>query len=186
MTRQFRLDILCPSAFAVRTARVRGIWMVIAMALLTAIGCGYTQKDLYPADVRTVAVPIFKNRTFHKGLEFDLTEALIKEIELRTPYKVVPQEAADTILDGRIDSATTSQLSRTSVGAVTQETELRIVVTLEWKNLRTGQILRRRDGLEAVGRTVSTRPIGEPVEVGQHQAVQNMANMIVNLLRADW
>src|SRR5665213_243892 len=49
-------------------------------------GCGYTTKSVFPPGIRTVAVPIFENRSFYRGAERDVTEALIKQIEMATPY----------------------------------------------------------------------------------------------------
>ena len=59
--------------------------------------------------MRTVSVPIFDNQSFYQDVEFDLTEALVKEIELRTPYKVTGADRADTILQGEIVSVTSGQ-----------------------------------------------------------------------------
>ena len=66
----------------------------MVLVLTTASGCGYSQQEIYPDHVQTVAIPLFENRTFYQGVEFDLTEALVKEIELRTPYKVISNENA--------------------------------------------------------------------------------------------
>src|SRR5438128_12243361 len=82
----------------------------IVLALLLT-GCGYhaMQSDyhwssLYRPDVHTVAVPIFQSTDYHRGVEFQLTKALVNQLELHTPYKVVPRERADTILEGEIVS----------------------------------------------------------------------------------
>src|SRR5215204_1572172 len=55
---------------------------------------GYSTRPNYDTNYRTIRVPIFKNRTFWTatpvpGMEMDLTRAIIREIELKTPYKVV-------------------------------------------------------------------------------------------------
>src|ERR1043166_6855054 len=54
---------------------------------------GYTTQPNYDTSIHTVRVPIFKNTTLRdstrEGIEFDLTKAVIREIELKTPYKVV-------------------------------------------------------------------------------------------------
>src|SRR5262245_52882851 len=65
---------------------------------------GYSTKPNYDCNIRTVRVPIFKSRTYMAatpvpGMEMDLTRAVIREIEARTPYKVA-QENADTELKG--------------------------------------------------------------------------------------
>jgi len=165
------------------------LFSLIASALLLVVltGCGYTTKEVYPADVRSVAVPIFENKTFYQGAEFDLTEALIKEIEVRTPYKVIKQGSADTTLIGSIRLIDLSSLSRRARGGgVPQELEVRMVVDFEWKNLRTGKILRQRKGFEAVGRYVPVRPMGETLSLGQHVAAQNMAKSITSVMRDDF
>ena len=80
-------------------------WMV-ALACVTLIaGCaGYQMgnRSLYRTDLRTVHVPMFQSDSLRPDLGEWLTEAVIKEIELRTPYKVVSNPLADSILTGRI------------------------------------------------------------------------------------
>lgn len=159
----------------------------VALAALALIGgCGYRHQGLYPADVRTLAVPIFENRSFYRGLEFDLTEALIKQIELDTPYKVVAESVADTILTGSIVRVEQDVLSRSEKGGVPQELELRVVVNFEWADARTGKILRSRQGLVAVGRYIPVRAIGQPLELAEHEAAQALAASIVAAMRDDW
>ncbi len=166
------------------TARSLRCWLL--MALLHAAGCGYTQKELFPPEYRTVATPIFENRSFYRGVEFDLTEALAKEVELRTPYKVVSQAGADTLLRGTITRIDQRQLSSRRDVALPEEVELVITVDFQWKDQRSGQVLRDRRGFQSVGRYVPTRPLGEPMGVGQHEAVQRLARDIVSTLRTDW
>src|SRR5262245_24704325 len=68
---------------------------------------GYTTRPNYDCAIRTVRVPIFKNETYRQGLEFKLTDAVIREIEAKTPWKVVPAwRAADAELTGKIVSET--------------------------------------------------------------------------------
>ena len=56
------------------------------------------------SEVKTVAV-FFKSQRFRRDLEKQLTEAVIKEINLRTPYRVVGNhEEADSMLTGMINS----------------------------------------------------------------------------------
>lgn len=156
----------------------------ICLAALTA--CGYGHQQLYPDDVGTVHVPIFENRSFYQGVERELTEALINEIELRTPYKVVSRQQADTVLDGTITSVDQGRLSRGRKGGLPQELETRIRVNFEWRNVRTERTLRERRGFTAVGRYIPARPVGEPYQIAQHEAVQRLARDIVAVMAAPW
>src|SRR5690349_10480305 len=74
---------------------------------------GYTTRPNYDPNIHSVYVPIFKNFTFWRGLEFDLTRAVVREIELKTPYKVVSDPSrADTELTGTIVSFNKNILNR--------------------------------------------------------------------------
>ena len=68
------------------------LWLIVGcMAALLASGCGYSQSNnydgkqqgnyqwhsLYRQDIRTVAVPIFRNKSYTRGIEFQLTKAVI-------------------------------------------------------------------------------------------------------------
>ena len=63
---------------------------------------GYTTRPNYDCSIHTIRVPIFKTKIFNQGVEFQLTQAVIREIEAKTPYKVVSSGNADTELTGKI------------------------------------------------------------------------------------
>ena len=70
-----------------------------ASLLATVTGCstggsGYTWGSTFRPSIRTVAVPAFQTKSFSRGDEVKLTQALVAQIESRTPYKVVPAERA--------------------------------------------------------------------------------------------
>jgi len=168
------------------------VFVMVMASLFATTGCGYANKDLYPQGIRSVAVPIFENRSFYQGAEFDVTEALTKEIEKRTPYKVVQPSGADTVLQGTIVSIEQSVNSRRHEGGLPEEMEVRITVNFEWKNLRTGEVIRGRKGFDRVGRYIPTRSpvedraMSETYSIAQHQAAQALAEEIVSVMRADW
>lgn len=160
--------------------------LYLLLVMFGLSGCGYTQQELFNTEYQTVAVPIFQNKTFYRGVELELTEALIKEIELRTPYKVTATNTAQTILEGQIVAISQSPLSSTQEGGMVQETELQLVVSYLWKQQADGKTLVRRDGMITSGRYVAATPISEPFATGQQTATQEMAKHIVDTLRKDW
>lgn len=143
-----------------RPAAVRACWLLLAIAALALPACegfdslrtdftlfGYTTRPNYDPTIHTVHVPIFKNLTLRdaarEGLEFELTRAVIREIELKTPFKVVGDGYhADTELTGRIISFLKNTLNRNQLNEV-REVETTLAVEVVWKDLRTGQILSR-------------------------------------------
>jgi hypothetical protein len=132
---------------------------------------GYTTQPNYNCNIHTVYVPIFKNRTFYKGLEFDLTRAVIREIEAKTPYKVISDCAgADTQLTGTIISFNKDILNRNQLNEV-REAQTTLGVEVEWKDLRSGEVLSqpKRQGVLPAAPSLpspTATPGGVPVPLG--------------------
>ncbi|MEM9295269.1 MAG: LPS assembly lipoprotein LptE [Planctomycetota bacterium] len=168
--------------------RSRGVWAaVLAARAVTLSGCaGYTTQEVYPEQYQSVAVPVLENRTARVGAERAVTEALIKEIEQRTPYRVTSPGTAQTLLTGTLVGLEDDLLSRTRVGGVPQELETTVTIDFVWRDLRTGEVLVSRSGFSAVGRYSPTRQLGERPEIGLSAAVQQLARDVVSSLRKDW
>jgi hypothetical protein len=102
---------------------------------------GYSTAPNYRCDIHTVRVKVFKNRTYRQGLEFELTRAVINEIERFTPFKVVQGDApADTELTGTIMSFNKGLLN---VNNVNEERDIETTMGVEfvWRDLRSGEVL---------------------------------------------
>lgn len=145
---------------------------------------GYQWSSLYRQDVRTVAVPIFTNVDYRRGDEFDLTKAVVTQIEQRTPYKVVDREKADTILEGQITRVRLQSLSAERGSNLPQEQLYTVRVNFTWKDLRTGRVLRERRGFEQSSPFYPT--LGEGQGKASLNATEAMALAIVQELQADW
>lgn len=145
---------------------------------------GYQWKSLYRGDIRTVAVPIFTNRSFRRGIEFSLSKALVNQIEADTPYKVVPREYADTILEGEILDVHVRTLSPDVHTGVPQEQLYVTRVDFTWKDQRTGKILVDRRRFEQS--TTYYPTLGEGQFIGSQQNAERLAVSIVQEMQADW
>lgn len=163
------------------------LWLV-----LLAVGCasdptqGYSTESIYRTDIATVNVPIFENVTFHRQVELDLTESIVKEIEQRTPYKVTTQRRADTILSGTIRRVELDQLTRSRETGLAEEMVLSVTIDFEWRDLRNNQLIVRRESFTSHGLFVPSNPSAEPIELGRLAAVQKLARDIVNEMQAEW
>jgi outer membrane lipopolysaccharide assembly protein LptE/RlpB len=160
--------------------------LLLVLATLLAGGCGYRTTELFPDQYRTIAVPIFDNNTPYKELQFDLAEALTKQIEQRTAYKVTSPATADTLIAGTITAVNQNLVNRVRVGAVPEELELMVTIDFEWKDLRTAQTIMDRRSLSVTGPYVPARGVGEPIQRGRHVAVERLAREIVSQLRGAW
>ena len=145
---------------------------------------GYEWSSLYRTDVRTVAVPIFTNKTFYRGVEFQLTKAIVGNLEAQTPYKVVPKGRADTVLEGEITRIRARTLSEDRRAAIPQEQLFLVTVNFTWKDLRTGKILAQQRNYDQASHWYPT--LGEGSFISEQQSVERLAQSIVNELQAQW
>ncbi len=84
---------------------------------VVAHGCAsyqYGQSARFPRDVQTVYVPMIESDSFRRFLGERLTEAVCKQIEIDTPYKVVNDPNADTVLYVRLLTTPSGCWSTTS------------------------------------------------------------------------
>jgi lipopolysaccharide assembly LptE-like protein len=134
-----------------------GHWWVIAGSLVIScflFGCesaghfsllGYTTKPNYNECIHTVYVPQFNSQIFvdttRRSLPVDVTKAVIREIESKTPFKVVSnRDQADTELSGTLLMLSKNLLNRNQLNEI-REAETVLTAAIVWKDLRTGEIL---------------------------------------------
>ncbi|MFO0786311.1 MAG: LptE family protein [Phycisphaerales bacterium] len=146
---------------------------------------GYSFKDTYDSQSRTIQVPIFQNKTYFHGVESELTEAIVKEIQNKTPWIIDPSPAADTTLSGTIVNVQMRKTATDPSGYV-QELGYIITVDFEWVDNSTGKTLVSRRNFSGADTFVPTRGVSEKIEYGQSSAVQRTAKDIVSELRTNW
>jgi len=166
----------------------------IGLMLMSALGCvGYQvgADSLYAPDVTTVYVPMIDSDSYRRDLGERLTEAVVKEIELKTPYKVVNTPDADSILSARLLTDTRRTLIENAFDDPRlSENELRAEVT--WLNRRRLPIMPMQavaipPELVVINQTSNLIPeIGQSVATSQQQAIQRLAQQIVSTMEAPW
>jgi len=163
------------------------VLVLLAVAWVLALpGCGYRSTETCPEQYQSVSVPIFENRTFYKGVEFDLAEALTKQLTARTAYRLASPGAADTVLEGTITSIQQVTLSRTEGAGLPEQMEVVVTIDFTWKDLNTGEPIMDRRGFSSLGRYIPDRVVGEGFAVAQHDAADQLARDIVDQMRGDW
>ena len=169
-----------------------GLLGLAGLAMGVVGGCssdptrGYAFAESYDESIRTVAVPNWSNDTFSRGLELTLTDAIIKRIQRHTPYRVVSSDRADTILSGTITEARLTRLSDDPQTGLVQEQVYELTVRFSWIDNRTGENRVVRENFSAAGVFAPAHGAGERIEVGQRDAIDELARDIVETLRATW
>ena len=173
-----------------------GRWaMALAwLGLSAVVGCaGYQlgNQTLFPSDIRTVYVPVFASESFRRNLGERLTEAVCKEIERRTPYKVVSSANADSILTGRIVGEEKHVVINT-LNSDPRELQVSLRVQVTWVD-RRGALLRGEAAVplpqevtELYAGANLVPEMGQSVATAHQQAIQRVAQHIVDLMEAPW
>jgi hypothetical protein len=149
-------------------------------------GCaGYSNKSLFPEDVGSVYVEMFDNKSFWRGVEYELTDALAKRIETETPYKIISDKSrADTIISGQIVSIDESWLSTERQTGRPMEKEVEVRAVVNWKNLKTGELLIDNKTISASANYSHWQEQG--FRYGSTLAANNLAQKIVELMEKQW
>jgi hypothetical protein len=172
--------------------RVLGLLtLAVAAALSGCAGYQIGNRELFRPDIQTVYVPVFQSESLRRGMGERLTEAVIKEIELRTPYKVSSSPDADSTLTGRIVRETKQVLAQN------QNSDARLyasefTVETRWLN-RRGEPLTQRSviplpqlAVEEQGLTTYIPEAGQSLATAQQQALQRLAEQIVGQMEVWW
>lgn len=98
---------------------------------------GYKLGTRARPNIKTVRVPIFRNTTYFRDVEYELTQAIIKRIEGTTPYKVV-NEGADAQLLGVIKLGTSHVAIQNELNEARWR-DFTLYVEVSFVDCRTGQ-----------------------------------------------
>jgi len=170
--------------------------MVLVMTACHAwtIGCSPYQlgnAGRFPAGVRTVHVPIVRNATFRHDLGLRLTEALIREIELRTPYKVTADPSADTTLRCEVIGETKRVLTETEADYA-RALDAAVQVRASWTD-RSGRLLLQNAVVPADDLTILfsqderfVPEAGQSVDTATQKAIEDLAGRIVSQMETRW
>jgi hypothetical protein len=202
LSRLFQTRALSPSARAIaRNIRARAL---IAAAILTSLaGCsGFVRnptdnsKDpgffgwhfhapFDTTEVKTVAV-FFKSNVFRRDLEKQLTEAVIKEINLRSPYRVVAShEEADSLLTGTIYSDAKNLVVEAPTN-LPRELNAQIMVQTKWTHNPPTDIEAKQIAT-TISETINFIPeVGETTLSAYNHVIQSIAKQIVDMMEQPW
>jgi hypothetical protein len=171
------------------TRRVCAAVACLSCLYLLLSGCsplkGYSNESLFPEDIHTVCVHMFDNRSFRRNMEYDLTDALAKRIEAQTPYKIVSdQDRADTLITGQIVSISDSALTMDRELGQALEKELNVTAVVNWKNLKTGDLL--IDNQTVMASADYSQFLNQGVGYAKNLSANKLAEQIVGLMEEKW
>mgnify|MGYP000224064424 CR=1 FL=1 len=183
-----------PKDFVIKRRFLHASLGAVAVFWGAVVGCaGYQigNRGLFPADIQTVHVPMFESDSLRRHLGERLTEAVCKEIERRTPYKLANNDNADSVLTGRIVGDRKNVLVNTLTGDP-RELQVGLQVQVTWVD-RRGSLLRDEATIPLppevtdISASANLVPeVGQSVATAQQEAIRRIAQQIVNLMETPW
>jgi len=168
--------------------------VVLTLIVLCPSGCGddpnvgYTTKPLHPTNIKTVDVPIWTRGQFvyRRRVEYRVTEALKKQIELDTRYRIATKGRADTQLVGCIDLIEQRVLSFDPDTGLPREMEITFVVSFKWRDLGSGKLIKEYENVRVAGTYIPLDPLGEDFFQGSEDVINKLAKRVVEYMESDW
>jgi hypothetical protein len=157
-------------------------------------GCaGYQlgHRSLYRPDIRTVHVPMAQSDSFRRYLGERLTEQVVKEIELKTPYKVVGADSADSVLSIRLVSESKRVLAENRFDEP-RDVETDFFIQVSWVDRRGDLIMSHSDVPAAplllnVGQSANfVAEGGQSLTTAQQDVIQRLAEQVVGQMELAW
>jgi hypothetical protein len=127
---------------------------------------------------------MFQSKEFRRELEFRLTEAVAKRIEMDTPYRLAPRRTADALLSGEILEVKNRTMGDDFDVDLPREIGSTIVVRFRFQDMRTGESLVDRPRF--VYQTSYIPPVGETFSEGMTRGLDGLAEAIVEAMETGW
>jgi len=166
-----------------------GIFIGSVVCGLVVCGCAetgrYSNESLFPDEVGSVYVEMFESRSFRRGVEYELTDAVAKRIEAETPYKVISnRDRADSVLSGQIMRVGEMVLSTERRVGRGLEKEVEVQAVVNWKNLKTGELL--IDNKQVSASASYSEWQNQGFDYASALAANKLAQRIVELMEEEW
>jgi len=154
--------------------------------------CGYTQKAHLPGDIKTIAVPTFKNEippseqfAYHPGLEIELANAIRDRFIFDGNLKVVDESIADAVLVGSVISYEQEGLRFDRLESV-DEYRLFLVVKFKLVDRRTKKILIEEPNFSGRSEFFVSRSPNSTRRTSANSATFDLARSLVDRIVEEW
>ena len=166
-------------------------WMLLLIPMIGCASYQYGTDALFPPGIQTIHVPVVRNDTFRHDLGVRLTEALVREIEQRSNYKVTSDPNADSTLQCRIIDETKQVLTESSTDDP-RALEAALSVRASWtrrggQRLMQNSVIAIDDTAISFGQNVRFVPeAGQSIDTATQRAIENLASRIVSQMEMRW
>jgi hypothetical protein len=162
-----------------------------AVAILVLVsgssGCaGYHlgNQFLFRGDIRTVHVSMFESESDRRFLGQRLTEAVIKEVESRTPLTLTDPQITDSFIRGRIVRDTKRVVGENRFDEP-RSLAVGWMVEIDWVD-RAGTPLMQRQTIRLTEDSVFIPEGGQSMSTAQQDNINRIAKQVVSQMENPW
>jgi outer membrane lipopolysaccharide assembly protein LptE/RlpB len=120
--------------------------LLAIFVLWSVASCGYTLQGDLPSHLKTVSVPVFKNRSNEAGAESTITAGVINAFTTNGRLRVVPLDQADSVLEGEITAYNVQSLTYDSKLNL-RSYQLTVSMDVRFRDLKRSELLWQQNGL---------------------------------------
>jgi len=168
----------------------RFFFIVVSLGFLSS--CGYTQETQLPNDIKTIAVPSFKDEippesrfAYRQGLEIEVTNAVIDRFIFDGNLKVVDESKADAVLKGSVTKYEQEGVRFDDLESV-EEYRLFLVVSFKLIDQRTDEVLIEESNFSGRAEFFTSRSPANVRRSASSDAVTDLAKGLVDRIVEDW
>jgi hypothetical protein len=159
------------------------------MAVFLAASCAsYTPSVNLPSDVKTVAVPIYVNKTDRYEMEQYVTQKTLDEFLKDGKVSIADEKTADAIIKCRLKKYVLTP-TRFDINQIPQEYMLRIYMDVYFFDNRAQRLLWKDENLWEETRYYVVNDIGMPVEdeaIGRNRVLDKLAGRVLRRVVYGW
>jgi hypothetical protein len=175
------------------SAALRRFVVTLLLAGLVALPACYTSKTRMPENLKTIAVPIFANKTYMddytRKLEVEVTDAVRTALLQQGRLQLAGREGADLVLEGDVLKVERMTL-RTDRYADPAEMQYRILTSVSLYNVRDAKYVFRNLTVASDTRRPSSGVYdmrrGESEDMGKKKAIEGVGRNIAQYVLDHW
>lgn len=158
---------------------------VLALVAMLLSSCAYYSFSPGSAShIKTIAIPLFEDRTAEFGIREQMTEALVQEFTRDNTLRIVERDAADSILEGVIVSVT-DRAGPYDKQEMVQELKVYITVDVRYFDVKKNQEV-WKDRLTQWGAYDPNAGGTAARQEGVSEAIRKLVTEILNRTVAGW
>ncbi|MFN0150848.1 MAG: LPS assembly lipoprotein LptE [bacterium] len=155
---------------------------ILTILLVFAVSaCGYSFSARTNPHLKTIAVPIFQNKTLEKGVEQRLADGVADAFLADKSLRVVEEKDADSVILGTIERYDRSPYSYDKSQAV-QEYKVELVLRVGYEDRTKNKVIWEETALRAWGTYSVSSALAGGIEeeiVAQDRAIEKAAQDIL-------